>query len=225
MLDDIAISASILAADMARLADELAAISEVDYIHVDVMDGHFVPNLAFGPSIVRCVHAVVPVPTDVHLMVSNPDEVVGAYLEAGADIVTFHVEAATHAHRIITNIHDAGARAGVALNPGTPVGTLESLIDELDLVLVMSVDPGFGCQPFISHSLHKLRQVHALARAHNVRPLVEVDGGVDATNATEIVEAGAGVLVAGSAIFGQPDRAAAVQELRELGRAGLTRRT
>ena len=224
MLDDIAISASILAADMARLADELAAIPEVDYIHVDVMDGHFVPNLAFGPNIVRCVHAVAPVPTDVHLMVSNPDEVVGAYLEAGADIVTFHVEAATHAHRIITNIHDAGARAGVALNPGTPVGTLESLIDELDLVLVMSVDPGFGCQPFISHSLHKLRQVHALARAHNVRPLVEVDGGVDATNAAEIVEAGAGVLVAGSAIFGQPDRAAAVQELREFGRAGLTRR-
>lgn len=224
MLEDVKIAPSILSADISRLAADLDAISTADFVHVDVMDGHFVPNLTFGPNVVKAVKATTSVPADVHLMITNPDEMVGLYLDAGADYVSFHVEAATHAHRIVSAIHDAGAKAGIALNPATPVSVLDAIVEDLDLVLVMSVNPGFGGQSFIPQTLRKLRQVRALCAERGVSPLVEVDGGVGAGNAAEIVEAGANLLVAGSAVYGSDDRAAAIAAIREAGRQGLARR-
>lgn len=224
LLEDIKIAPSILSADIAHLGADIAAIDTADYVHIDVMDGHFVPNLTFGPNVVHTVKEVSPLPADVHLMISNPDEMVSQYLEAGADIVTFHAEAATHAHRIVMAIHEAGALAGISLNPATPVSVLDAIIEDLDLVLIMSVNPGFGGQSFIAQTLRKLRQVKALAHTYGVSPLIEVDGGICAENAAHIVEAGANVLVAGSAVYGATDRGEAVRALREAGRAGLTRR-
>lgn len=224
MLEDVMIAPSILSADIAHLAADLEAISTADYVHVDVMDGHFVPNLTFGPNVVKAVKACTDVPADVHLMISNPDEMAVEYARAGADLVSFHVEAATHAHRIVSAIHEAGAKAGMGINPATPVSSLEAIIDDLDLVLVMSVNPGFGGQKFIPGSLRKVAQVRALANEQGVSPIIEVDGGCSAANAAELVEAGATMLVAGSAVYGKSDRAAAIAEIREAGRAGLAKR-
>ena len=224
MLEDVKIAPSILSADLSALGSEIAQIETADFVHVDVMDGHFVPNLTWGAPIVAAAKRSTSLPIDVHIMVSNPDDTVGLYLEAGADVVTFHQEAATHAHRIVSAIHEAGAKAGMAINPGTPVSSLEAIIDDLDLVLVMSVNPGFGGQKFIPQSLRKLRQVRALCAERGVSPLVEVDGGVSPANAAEIVEAGANLLVAGSAVFNKDDRAAAIAAIRDAGREGLTRR-
>ena len=210
MLEDVLIAPSILSADIANLGQDLEAISTADFVHVDAMDGHFVPNLTFGPNVVKAVKRVTSIPADVH--------------EAGADVVTFHWEAATHAHRIVSAIHDAGAKAGISLNPATPVSALDAIIEDLDLVLIMSVNPGFGGQCFIPGTLRKLRQVRALCAERGVNPLIEVDGGVGAANAAGIVEAGANLLVAGSAVYGKQDRAAAIAEIREAGRSGLTRR-
>ena len=224
MIEDVRIAPSILSADIANLGADLEAISSADFVHVDVMDGHFVPNLTFGPNVVKAVKAHSELPADVHLMITNPDEMAEEYARAGADIVTFHWEAATHAHRIVMGIHEAGAKAGVSLNPATPVSALSDIISDLDLVLIMSVNPGFGGQKFIPNTLRKLREVRALAAERGVSPLVEVDGGVGAANAAQIVEAGANVLVAGSAVYGASDRAAAISEIRDAGRQGLTRR-
>lgn len=224
MIEDVRIAPSILSADIANLARDLDAISSADFVHVDVMDGHFVPNLTFGPNVVKAVKANSGLPADVHLMITNPDETAEEYARAGADIVTFHWEAATHAHRVVMGIHEAGAKAGISLNPATPVSVLEDIISDLDLVLVMSVNPGFGGQKFIPNTLRKLRQVRALAAEQGVSPLVEVDGGVGAANAAQIVEAGANVLVAGSAVYGAEDRVAAISQIRDAGRQGLTRR-
>lgn len=224
MLEDVMIAPSILSADIAHLAADLEAISTADYVHVDVMDGHFVPNLTFGPNVVKAVKACTDVPADVHLMISNPDEMAVEYARAGADLVSFHVEAATHAHRIVSAIHETGAKAGMVINPATPVSSLESIISDLDLVLVMSVNPGFGGQKFIPGSLRKVAQVRALANEMGVNPIIEVDGGCSAANAAQLVEAGATMLVAGSAVYGKSDRAAAIAEIREAGRAGLAKR-
>lgn len=224
MIEDVRIAPSILSADIANLSRDLDAISSADFVHVDVMDGHFVPNLTFGPSVVKAAKANSDLPADVHLMITNPDETAEEYARAGADIVTFHWEAATHAHRVVMGIHEAGAKAGISLNPATPVSVLEDIISDLDLVLVMSVNPGFGGQKFIPNTLRKLRQVRALAAEQGVSPLVEVDGGVGAANAAQIVEAGANVLVAGSAVYGSEDRATAISQIRDAGRQGLTRR-
>ena len=188
------------------------------------MDGHFVPNLTFGPNVVKAVKACTDVPADVHLMISNPDEMAVEYARAGADLVSFHVEAATHAHRIVSAIHDAGAKAGMVINPATPVSSLEAIIEDLDLVLVMSVNPGFGGQKFIPGSLRKVAQVAALAAERGVNPIIEVDGGCSAANAADLVAAGATMLVAGSAVYGKADRAAAIAEIRAAGREGLTKR-
>lgn len=221
MLNDVMIAPSILSADISKLGEDLKAIETADYVHVDVMDGHFVPNLTFGPNVVKAVKACTEVPADVHLMITNPDEMAEEYAKAGADIVTFHQEAAVHAHRIIMGIHEAGAKAGMAINPGTPTNTLEDLIEDLDLVLIMSVNPGFGGQKFIPGALRKCKQVRALAAERGVNPIIEIDGGVSAANAADVVAAGVNLIVAGSAVYGKDDRAAAIAEIREAGRAGL----
>lgn len=221
----IQVSPSILSADMAHLGRDLDRIASADLIHVDVMDGHFVPNLSYGTSIVKACKGATDIPLDVHLMVSNPDSSVDWYLDAGADIVSVHAEASVHLHRTVQHIHDRGAKAGVALNPATPLSVLEEIIEDIDMVLVMSVNPGFGGQKFIPSTLGKLRRLRALCDTHGVSPLIEVDGGVSAANAEEIAAAGANVLVAGSAVFGAEEPAAAVAAIREAGERGLTGRS
>ncbi|MBM6676810.1 ribulose-phosphate 3-epimerase [Olsenella uli] len=214
MSDPVLVAPSILAADLTRLGAELDEVRTADLIHFDVMDGHFVPNLTFGPGLLRAVVSSTELPVDAHLMVSNPDEVVGSYLDAGARLVSFHYEAATHAHRLVQLIRDRGARAAVAINPATPVCVLEPILDDLDMVVVMTVDPGFGGQRLIESQLKKIRRLRRLCDEHGVNPRIEVDGGVHAGNVAEVVSSGADVVVAGSAIFGAEDRAAAIDELR-----------
>ena len=187
------------------------------------MDGHFVPNLTFGLDILRAVKASTDLPVDVHLMITNPDEMVEKYLDAGADLVSFHYEATAHANRLVSLIRDRGAKASVALNPATPVSMLEPVLDDLDMVLVMTVNPGFGGQKFIESSLRKLRQLRRMCDEHGVSPLVEVDGGISAKNVAEVTAAGANVIVAGSAVFGAADRGAAVADIRRAGLAGVSK--
>lgn len=210
----IKISPSILSADLGNLARDLQSIAEADFIHIDVMDGHFTPNLTFGPQIVRVAKAISDVPLDVHMMISNPEESIDWYADAGADLITVHYEAATHLHRIVSHLHDRGIKAGVVLNPATPVCVLDSIIEDLDMVLLMSVNPGFGGQTFIEGTYAKLKALTALCREHQVAPLIEVDGGVCMDNVEKVVRAGANVLVAGSAVLGKPNPAAALQELK-----------
>ncbi len=211
----IKISPSILSADLGNLARDLQSIAEADFIHIDVMDGHFTPNLTFGPQIVRVAKAVSDVPLDVHMMVSNPEESIDWYADAGADLITVHYEAVTHLHRIVSHLHDRGIKAGVVLNPATPICVLDSIIEDLDMVLLMSVNPGFGGQTFIEGTYAKLKALTALCREHQVAPLIEVDGGVCMDNVEKVVRAGANVLVAGSAVLGKPNPATALQELKD----------
>ena len=222
-LEDIRIAPSVLSADFSRLAAELDEVSSADLVHYDVMDGHFVPNLSFGLDILRTVKAHTDLPVDVHLMITNPDEMVEKFLDAGADVVSFHLEATAHAHRLVSLIHDRGARASIALNPATPVHLLEPILDDLDMVLVMTVNPGFGGQSFIESSVRKLCRLRRMCDEHGVSPLVEVDGGISAATAGKVCGAGANVLVAGSAVFGAPDRAAAIDEIRRAGALGVSK--
>lgn len=187
------------------------------------MDGHFVPNLTFGLDILKAVKASTELPVDVHLMITNPDEMVEKYLDAGADIVSFHYEATAHANRLVNLIKERGAKASIAINPATPVCLLEPIIDELDMVLVMTVNPGFGGQKFIDSSLRKLRRLRRMCDEHGVNPLVEVDGGISAKNVADVAGAGANVFVAGSAVFGAQDRAAAIADIRRAGQAGVSK--
>ena len=211
---DVRIAPSILAADPLRLGEQLEAISSADYVHFDVMDGVFVPNLTFGPGLLAKVKEATNVPVDVHLMITEPDRRFMAYLDAGADMISFHYEAQLHAHRTIYAIKDRGAKAAIAINPGTPVSVLECLIDDVDMVLVMSVNPGFGGQAFIPKAYEKLMKLRRMCVKHDAHPLVEVDGGVSVDNAGRIVASGANVLVAGSSVFNAPDPARAIEELR-----------
>lgn len=220
----ILIAPSVLSADFTRLGDELQSIKSADLVHYDVMDGHFVPNLSFGTEILRQVRRATDLPLDVHLMVSNPEEQVPWYLDAGADIVTFHYEAQTHANRIVSQIHEAGAKACVALNPATPVALLDSIIEDLDMVLVMTVNPGFGGQSFIPSSLAKLRSLRKLCHEHGVSPDVEVDGGIGPDNVAEVAAAGTNVFVAGSKVFKAEDRSAAIEALRTNATLGTAKR-
>ncbi|WP_317414885.1 ribulose-phosphate 3-epimerase [Thermophilibacter provencensis] len=224
MNDEIRVAPSVLSADFRRLADELADVSTADLLHYDVMDGHFVPNLSFGIDLLRTVKSATELPVDVHLMITNPDEMVERYLDAGADVVSFHYEATSHAHRLVSLIKDRGAKASVAINPATPVCMLEPILCDLDMVLVMTVNPGFGGQRFIESSLRKLRRLRRMCDEQGVNPAIEVDGGITARNAAEVAAAGANVLVAGSSVFGAADRAAAIAAIRTSGTSGTSRR-
>lgn len=213
------IAPSILAADFSILGRQisLAVDGGADWIHLDVMDGRFVPNISFGPPVVRCVRHATRIPLDVHLMIEEPERYVETFIEAGADIVTVHVEASRHVHRTVQLIHSLGAKAGLALNPGTPVSLLDPILADVDLVLVMSVNPGFGGQSFIPSTVRKIRELSGMIR--NVNPFIhlEVDGGIDAGTAPLVVEAGATVLVSGTYVFHSDDIPQAIQGLRTNG--------
>ncbi|HQH08596.1 MAG TPA: ribulose-phosphate 3-epimerase [Phycicoccus sp.] len=210
------ISPSILSADFANLESELQAIANADWAHVDVMDNHFVPNLTLGLPIVESLLKVSPVPIDCHLMIDDPDRWAPPYAEAGAQSVTFHIEAAADPVRLARDIRGAGARAAFALKPGTPFAAYEELLDEVDMVLVMTVEPGFGGQSFMADQMPKVRQVREAIRRRGGEIWIQVDGGVSARTIEECAEAGADVFVAGSAVYGAESAAAAVDELRAL---------
>ena len=215
---------SVLSADFGRLGEQVAEAEAAgaDYIHVDVMDGHFVPNLTVGPLIVEALRPRTRLPLDVHLMITEPEQHLEAYAEAGASMISVHVEASPHLHQTLTTIKQLGAQAGAALNPSTPAGTLEAVADLLDFALVMSVNPGLAGQTFIQQSESKIRTVRTLLdRAGNSAP-VEIDGGIQPTNAARVVQAGAEILVAATAIFGAQDPAAATRQLREAALEGTS---
>jgi ribulose-phosphate 3-epimerase len=211
------IAPSILAADFAHLADEVQRVEAAgaDLLHVDVMDGHFVPNLTIGPSVIKALNAVTRLPLDVHLMVEEPDVLLADFIEAGSDNLTVHVEACRHLHRTIQRIKEAGVKAGVVLNPATPLHMVHEILPELHMVLLMSVNPGFGGQSFIPSTLEKIRVLKQEITARNLQVAIEVDGGVKPSNARAIREAGADILVAGTAVFDQQDYAQAIRALRE----------
>ena len=212
----IKIAPSILSANFAKLGEDIKDVERggADYIHVDVMDGHFVPNITIGPLIVDAIRPVTQLPLDVHLMIENPDQYIEMFAKAGADIISVHVEACPHLHRTIQLIKSTGAKAGVVLNPHTPVSTIHHVIEDVDLVLLMTVNPGFGGQSFIHSVLPKIREVADLVAEKNLDVEIEVDGGVNPETARLCVEAGANVLVAGSAIYNQQDRSQAIQSIR-----------
>jgi ribulose-phosphate 3-epimerase len=212
----IELAPSILSADFTRLGEQLAMVEQAGaaIIHVDVMDGHFVPNLTVGPFIVEAVRRATQLPIDTHLMIEDPDKYIGAFAKAGANMISVHPEATYHLHRTLNYIRQAGCRAGVVLNPATPLTALEEVLNEADYVLVMSVNPGFGGQKFISSALDKLRRLRDLLQTRRAPVRIEIDGGIVVENAAQVVAAGAEILVAGSAIFGKPDPGTALRELR-----------
>lgn len=212
----IKIAPSILSANFAKLGEEIKDVEQggADYIHVDVMDGHFVPNITIGPLIVDAIKPITSLPLDVHLMIENPDQYVGTFAEAGASIITVHQEACTHLHRTIQTIKNTGVKAGVVINPATPVVMIKEVLSSVDLVLVMTVNPGFGGQSFIHDTLSKITQLHDVRLKNNYSFEIEVDGGVNESTAKLCAAAGADVLVAGSAIFNQKNRQKAIEEIR-----------
>jgi ribulose-phosphate 3-epimerase len=211
------IAPSILAADFTRLGEEVARVQRAgaDFLHVDVMDGHFVPNITFGPPVLAALRRVTHVPLDVHLMIAEPDRYIDAFVAAGAAIVTVHAEVTTHLNRTVRRIHEQGAKAGVAINPATPVHALEEIVPDLDLVLVMSVNPGFTGQTFLESSVRKIETVRRLIDSRGGSADIEVDGGIDPSNVGAVARAGASMIVAGASIFHMPDPAAALQTLRQ----------
>jgi ribulose-phosphate 3-epimerase len=222
----ILIAPSILSADFAHLADEVAAVERggADFLHVDVMDGHFVPNLTVGPPIVESLKKVTKLPLDVHLMMTNADAFIVEFAAAGADYLTVHVEACPHLHRTVQSIKERGVKAGVTLNPATSLHTIEEILPEVDLVLIMSVNPGFGGQKFIASSLPKVAAARQMIDRVGSRALLEVDGGIKVENAAQVIAAGADVLVAGSAVFSSRDYAATIAALRAAGQPASAHR-
>ena len=212
----ILIAPSILSADFMRLGEDIRVIEAggADLIHVDVMDGHFVPNLTIGPPVVRAIKRIATRPLDVHLMIDNADATVDQYLEAGADMITVHVEASPHLHRTLSRIREAGASPGVAVNPGTPVDTLVEVLEMVDLILIMSVNPGFGGQAFIPRSVDKIAEITWMCEQLGVTPLIQVDGGINAETAAMVAAAGARCLVAGNAVYGAENPALAIEAIR-----------
>lgn len=212
----IKISPSILSADFSRLGEEIKAVADAgaDMIHVDVMDGRFVPNITIGPFIVEAARRVTKLPLDVHLMIQNPDKYLADFASAGADILSVHVEVLPHLHRTIQAIRENGMRPSAALNPSTPLCFLEHVLSDLDMVLIMSVNPGFSGQSFIPGSLNKIRRLREMIEAHGAGVQIEVDGGIKTDNIAEAAGAGAEVFVSGSGIFGAPDYRAAIRQMR-----------
>lgn len=207
---------SILAADFTRLADEVRRVEQsgAGVLHLDIMDGHFVPNLTFGPKMVADIRNITGLPLDVHLMIGNPEQSVDAYVDAGASIVTFHAEAVVHTHRLVDRIHSLGAQAGIAIVPSTALSTVEPMLDDIDLLLVMTVNPGFGGQKLIPFCVDKIRHAHALRSERSTRFLIECDGGVNEESANELLSAGTDILVAGSAFFGSADPSVLVSQVQ-----------
>lgn len=217
--ESVLIAPSLLSADPLKFGSEVEDVEAAgaDWHHIDVMDGHFVPNLTFGLPLIRAIKKIAKIPLDVHIMVSNPDEVAEQYLDAGADILVFHVEAARHSHRLVQQIRAKGRKAGISLNPGTSVEQILGILPHLDVVMLMSVNPGFGGQSFIPETYEKIKQLKAIISGpdfNNPSIVIEVDGGVTSTNAPKLVAAGAGALVAGTAVYGQKDRRLAIEQLR-----------
>jgi ribulose-phosphate 3-epimerase len=212
------IAPSILSADFSRLGEEINAVERVgaDWIHVDVMDGHFVPNITIGPAVVEAVKRVTGLPLDVHLMIEKPDQYLEDFVKAGSDSLTVQVEACVHLHRTIQAIKELGVKAAVALNPSTPISTIEWILEEVDMVLIMSVNPGFGGQKFIPQALQKIEELKSMIVARNPNVLIEVDGGINEETIRSVSKAGADVFVAGSAIFGSSDYGETISKFRSL---------
>ena len=211
------IAPSILSADFAYLADEIAKVTEAgaDMIHVDVMDGHFVPNFTIGPPIVKAIRKVTRLPLDVHLMMTNPENYIHDFIKAGSNYITVHVETCPHLHRTIQSIKEEGVKAGVTLNPATPLSSVEEILGEVDLLLIMSVNPGFGGQSFIPSVLEKLRRARTMIDQRGAKVELEIDGGIKVENAAAIAQAGADILVSGSAIFQSKDYKDTIQKMRK----------
>lgn len=209
---------SILSADFGHLAEDVKKIEEggADYIHVDVMDGHFVPNISFGAPVMKCLNGKTGLPYDVHLMIENPDMYIDDFVTPQTEYITVHQEACVHLHRTIQNIKSKGVKAGVSINPATPVSTLECILSDVDLVLIMSVNPGFGGQKFIRGALEKVRELAEIKRAKNLDFVIEIDGGITLDNISEVMEAGVEMAVAGSAVFKAEDVAGRVREFKRL---------
>ena len=210
------IAPSILSADFAKLGDEIKAVEAAgaDWIHADVMDGHFVPNITFGPLVVEAVHRVTSLPIDVHLMIENPDKYIAEFAKAGASYISVHVESCAHLNRSVQAIRECGARPGVVLNPSTPLQALEWIIKDIDYVLIMSVNPGFGGQKFIPDSLDKIRDLRQMIQSRNLNTQIEIDGGVNEKTIPAIADAGVDIFVAGSAIFGSRDYKETIDSFR-----------
>ena len=217
-MKEMMIAPSILSADFSRLGEEVGAVEKAgaEVIHVDVMDGHFVPNITIGPLVVRAVRAVTDLPLDVHLMISEPDRYLADFAEAGADWITVHVETTPHLHRTVQRIRDLGKKAGVVLNPATSLSTLDYILADVDLVMLMSVNPGFGGQSFIPSALDKIRRLRALLDQVNPEAGIEVDGGISPATIARVAGAGANIFVVGSAIYGSDDYRATIGELKHL---------